>query len=54
MNKKSLITQKSSTLLFFSLESGYQMKIVFVNMNYDKKENLKVIYKMLVRNSVKA
>ena len=27
-----------------SMDSGYQMRIVFVNMNHDKKENLKVIF----------
>ena len=30
--------------LLFSLDSGYQVHINFVNMNHDKKENLKRIY----------
>jgi len=40
--------------ILLSLDSGYQMRIVFVNMNHDKKERLKVIYKTMMKNSVKA
>ena len=54
INTSAICFRPGRAEIFFSLESGYQMKIVFVNMNHDKKENLKVIYKMLVRNSVKA
>lgn len=34
--------------LLFSLDSGYQLHINFVNMNHDKKENLKRIYKIMM------
>ena len=34
--------------LLFSLDSGYQLHINFVNMNHDKKENLKRIYKVMM------
>ncbi len=39
--------------ILISLDSGYQMHINFVNMNHDKKENLKVVYKTMMKNSVK-
>ncbi len=38
--------------ILISLDSGYQMRINFVNMNHDKKENLKVVYKLMMKNSV--
>ncbi len=40
--------------ILISLDSGYQMRIVFVNMNHDKKEHLKMVYKAMMKNSVKA
>lgn len=36
--------------ILLSLDSGYQMRINFVNMNHDKKENLKVVYKSMMRH----
>ena len=38
--------------IFLSLDSGYQMRINFVNMNHDKKEHLKIVYKSMMKNSV--
>ena len=38
--------------ILLSLDSGYQMRINFVNMNHDKKEHLKVVYKSMMKNSV--
>lgn len=40
--------------ILMSLDSGYQMRIVFVNMNHEKKENIKAVYKTMMKNSVKA
>lgn len=40
--------------ILISLDSGYQMRIVFVNMNHIKKEHLKEIYKVMMKNSNKA
>ena len=40
--------------ILLSLDSGYQIRIVFVNMNHEKKEHLKIVYKAMMRNSVKA
>ena len=39
--------------IYLSLDSGYQMRINFINMNHDKKENLKVVYKEMVKCSNK-
>ena len=41
---------KAEVLL--SLDSGYQMRINFVNMNHEKKEHLKVVYKTMMEESV--
>ncbi len=35
--------------LLFSLDSGYQLHINFVGMNHDKKENLKLIFKQIMK-----
>ncbi len=34
--------------LLFSLDSGYQMHLNFINMNHDKKENIKKAYKIIM------
>lgn len=34
--------------LLLSLDSGYQMHINFVDMNHDKKENIKAVYKIMM------
>ena len=39
--------------ILMSLDSGYQMRIVFVNMDHTKKEHLKVVYKTMMKNSTK-
>lgn len=38
--------------LLFSLDSGYQIHINFVDMNHNKKENLKSIYKLMMKASL--
>lgn len=35
--------------LLFSLDSGYQLHVNFIEMNHDKKENLKKIYKAMMK-----
>ena len=54
INTSAICFKPGKAEIFFALESGYQMRIVFVNMNHDKKENLKVIYKSLIRNNARA
>lgn len=34
--------------LLFSFDSGYQLHINFIDMNHDKKENLKKIYNLMM------
>lgn len=36
--------------MLFSLDSGYQMHINFVGMNHDKKENLKKVFKIMMKS----
>ena len=38
--------------LLFSLDSGYQLHINFVSMNHDKKENIKKVYKMIMKSKI--
>jgi len=33
--------------LLYSFDSGYQMHINFIDMNHDKKENIKTVYKIM-------
>lgn len=35
--------------LLLSLDSGYQIHLNFVNMNHDKKENIKIVYKEMMK-----
>jgi len=35
--------------LLFSLDSGYQIHLNFIDMHHDKKENIKKVYKMIMR-----
>lgn len=35
--------------LLFSLDSGYQIHLNFVDMHHDKKENIKKVYKMIMK-----
>lgn len=37
------------TELLFSLDSGYQLHINFIDMNHEKKENLKKVYKIMMK-----
>ena len=38
--------------LLFSLDSGYQLHINFINMNHDKKENIKHVYNMIMETKI--
>ena len=38
--------------MLFSLDSGYQMHINFIGMNHDKKENLKKVFKIMMKQAL--
>lgn len=38
--------------LLFSFDSGYQLHINFIDMNHDKKEKLKSVYKMMMKTKL--
>ncbi len=38
--------------LLLSLDSGYQMHINFIDMNHDKKENIKAVYKIMMTTNL--
>ncbi|MBE6147916.1 MAG: PH domain-containing protein [Firmicutes bacterium] len=38
--------------LLFSLDSGYQLHINFIDMNHDKKERIKAIYKEIMKAKI--
>ena len=35
--------------LLFSLDSGYQIHLNFIDMHHNKKENIKMVYKMMMK-----
>lgn len=39
--------------LLFSLDSGYQVHLNFINMDHNKKENIKVVYKTIMKVKIK-
>ena len=38
--------------ILFSLDSGYQLHINFIDMNHDKKENIKKVYKIMMKAKI--
>ncbi len=38
--------------ILLSLDSGYQMHINFIEMNHDKKERLKQVYKIMMKTKI--
>lgn len=38
--------------LLFSLDSGYQIHLNFIEMNHDKKENIKAVYKKIMQEKI--
>lgn len=38
--------------LLFSLDSGYQIHVNFIDMNHNKKENIKTIYKIIMKTKI--
>lgn len=38
--------------LLFSLDSGYQLHVNFIEMNHDRKENIKKIYKEIMKTKI--
>ena len=38
--------------ILFSLDSGYQLHINFIDMNHDKKENIKNVYKIMMKTKI--
>ena len=38
--------------ILLSLDSGYQMHINFIEMNHDKKENLKQVFKIMMKTKL--
>ena len=38
--------------ILFCLDSGYQLHINFIDMNHDKKENIKKVYKIMMKTKI--
>ena len=38
--------------ILFSLDSGYQLHINFIDMNHNKKENIKKVYKTMMKTKI--
>lgn len=54
ISSSAILFKPGRAEILMSMDSGYQMRIVFVNMNHIKKEHLKEIYKIMMKNSKKA
>ena len=54
ISTSAILFKPGKAEILMSMDSGYQMRIVFVNMNHVKKEHLKEVYKVMMKNSVKA
>lgn len=54
ISSSAILFKPGKTEILMSMDSGYQMRIVFVNMNHIKKEHLKEVYKVMMKNSAKA
>ena len=54
ISSSAILFKPGKVEILMSMDSGYQMRIVFVNMNHIKKEHLKEVYKVMKRNSIKA
>ena len=54
ISSSAILFKPGRTEILMSMDSGYQMRIVFVNMNHIKKEHLKEVYKVMMKNSTKA
>lgn len=54
ISSSAILFKPGRTEILMSMDSGYQMRIVFVNMNHIKKEHLKEVYKIMMKNSAKA
>ena len=54
ISSSAILFKPGKVEILMSMDSGYQMRIVFVNMNHIKKEHLKEVYKVMMKNSVKA
>ena len=38
--------------LLFSLDSGYQIHLNFINMHHNQKENIKMVYKTMMKAKI--
>ena len=54
ISSSAIMFKPGKAEILMSMDSGYQIRIVFVNMNHVKKEHLKEVYKVMMKNSVKA
>ena len=54
ISSSAIMFKPGKAEILMSMDSGYQMRIVFVNMNHVKKEHLKEVYKVIMKNLVKA
>lgn len=54
ISTSAICFRPGKTEILMSLDSGYQMRIIFVNMNHEKKEHIKAVYKTMMKNSTKA
>ena len=46
----AILFNKFSAAIFFSFDSGYQLKLKFINMNAENKKNLRLLFSYIMEN----
>ena len=46
----AILFNKFSAAIFFSFDSGYQLKLKFINMNAENKNNLRLLFSYIMEN----
>lgn len=46
----AILFDKFSAAILFSFDSGYQLKLKFINMNANKKKNLRLMFSYIMEN----
>lgn len=52
ISTSAIAFDKTRASIYFSLDSGYQMKLTFLNQNHDTKEKLKKSYRFMMNKKI--
>lgn len=49
VSTSAIVFKPGGAEILLSLDSGYQVRLNFIKMNHDKKENLKIVYNIMMK-----